>query len=171
MISVTKTSHLELFNFGLNVALREVLYVGQLKVHLSKPHQDAVSRRFKLLSLTNEVLRERNIKKDWTQHRTMNFSSTCLQMHYLKSAQNSGHPPLQVIPPPVPIVHHLPEAAGGVGAVFPGQTSVLFVDELELRQTLLHLALEGLQKNTLHCNAEFKKVSRNAHVYVMDNNS
>lgn len=47
----------ELFDLGLNVTLREVLDVGQLQVHLCQPHQDAVSGRLKLLSLTNKVLR------------------------------------------------------------------------------------------------------------------
>lgn len=51
-------SHLELFYLGLNVTLREVLYVGQLEVHLRQPHQDAVSCRLKLLSLADEVLHE-----------------------------------------------------------------------------------------------------------------
>lgn len=51
-------SHPELFYLGLNVTLREVLYVGQLEVHLRQPHQDAVSCRLKLLSLADEVLYE-----------------------------------------------------------------------------------------------------------------
>lgn len=41
-------------------------------------------------------------------------------------------------------MHHVLESAGGVGAVLPGQTPVLFVDELQLGQALLHLTLEGL---------------------------
>lgn len=42
-------------------------------------------------------------------------------------------------------MHHLSEAARGVCAVLPGQPTVLFVDQLQLRQTLLHLPLEGLR--------------------------
>lgn len=51
-------SYPELFYLGLYVTLREVLYVGQLEVHLCKPHQDAVSCRLKLLPLADEVLYE-----------------------------------------------------------------------------------------------------------------
>lgn len=50
--------YLELFYLGLDVALREVLDVGQLEVHLSQPHQDAVAGCLKLLSLADEVLKE-----------------------------------------------------------------------------------------------------------------
>lgn len=53
-------SHPELFNLGLNITLREVLYVGQLEVHLRQPHQDAVSGRLKLLPLADEVLNEQS---------------------------------------------------------------------------------------------------------------
>lgn len=48
----------ELFYLGLYITLREVLYVGQLEVHLGQPHQDAVSCRLKLLSLADEVLND-----------------------------------------------------------------------------------------------------------------
>lgn len=48
----------ELFYLGLDITLREVLYVGQLEIHLSQPNQDAVSGCLKLLSLADEVLRE-----------------------------------------------------------------------------------------------------------------
>lgn len=46
----------ELFDFSLNVTLREVFYIGQLKIHFCQPHQDAVSGCLKILSLTNKVL-------------------------------------------------------------------------------------------------------------------
>lgn len=46
----------ELLYLGLDVALGEVLDVGQLEVHLSQPHQDAVAGRLKLLPLADEVL-------------------------------------------------------------------------------------------------------------------
>ena len=69
-----------------------------------------------------------------------------LSLYYLESAEDGGHPLLQVIPSSVPIMHHFPESEGGVGAVLPGQTAVLFVDELQLGQALLHLTLEGLQQ-------------------------
>lgn len=48
----------ELLDLGLDVTLGKVLDVGQLQVHLSQPHQDAVARRLKLLSLADEVLEE-----------------------------------------------------------------------------------------------------------------
>lgn len=48
----------ELFYLGLDITLGEVLYVGQLEVHLSQPNQDALSGCLKLLSLADEVLRE-----------------------------------------------------------------------------------------------------------------
>lgn len=64
---------------------------------------------------------------------------------YLEPAQDGRHPPLQVVPSLVAIVHHVLESAGGVGAVLAGQAAVLFVDELQLGQTLLDLPLEGLQ--------------------------
>ncbi len=51
-------SYPELFYLGLNITLREVLYVCQLQVHLSQPHQDAVPCRLKLFSLADEVLNE-----------------------------------------------------------------------------------------------------------------
>lgn len=45
-------------------------------------------------------------------------------------------------------MHHVLESAGGVGAVLPGQTAVLFIDELQLGQTFLYLTLKGLQHKT-----------------------
>lgn len=53
---ILRQTYPELFDLGLNVTLREVLDVGQLQVHLSQPHQDAISGRLKLLSLTDKVL-------------------------------------------------------------------------------------------------------------------
>lgn len=64
---------------------------------------------------------------------------------YLEPAQDGRHPPLQVVPSLVPAVHHVLESAGGVGAVLAGQAAVLFVDELQLGQTLLDLPLKGLE--------------------------
>lgn len=58
----------ELFYLGLDITLREVLYVGQLEVHLSQPNQDAVSGRLKLLSLADEVLREQREKTECFLH-------------------------------------------------------------------------------------------------------
>ena len=66
---------------------------------------------------------------------------------YLESAEDGGHPLLQVVPALVPVVGHLPEATGGVGAVLPGQTAVLLIDQLQLGQTLMDLTLECLQDN------------------------
>lgn len=63
---------------------------------------------------------------------------------HLEPAQDGRHPPLQVVPSLVPAVHHVLESAGGVGAVLAGQAAVLFVDELQLGQTLLDLPLKGL---------------------------
>lgn len=48
----------------------------------------------------------------------------------LEPAQDGGDPLLEVVPSLVASVDHLPEAAGGVGAVLSGQAPVLFVDEL-----------------------------------------
>lgn len=42
-------------------------------------------------------------------------------------------------------MHHFSESTGGVGAVLPGKTTVLFVDELQLGQALLNLTLECLR--------------------------
>lgn len=42
-------------------------------------------------------------------------------------------------------MHHLLQFAGRVGAVLAGQPPVLLVDELQLRQPLMDLPLEGLQ--------------------------
>ena len=64
---------------------------------------------------------------------------------YLQSAEDAGQPLLQVVPALVPVVGHLPQAAGGVGAVLPGQASVLLVDQLQLGQALVDLPLEGLE--------------------------
>lgn len=64
---------------------------------------------------------------------------------YPESAQDGSHPLLQVIPSLVPIMHHLSETTGGVCTVLAGQATILFVDQLQLGETLLHLALEGLQ--------------------------
>lgn len=56
----SKLSHPELFYLCLYVTLGEVLYVGELEVHLSQPHKDTVSCRLKLFSLADEVLQEQN---------------------------------------------------------------------------------------------------------------
>ena len=46
----------QLLDLGVDVALGEVLDVGELQVHLRQPHQDAVLGRLKLLPLADEVL-------------------------------------------------------------------------------------------------------------------
>lgn len=62
-----------------------------------------------------------------------------------ESAENSGHSPLQAVPPQVPLLHHHFESARCVGPVFPGQAAVLLVDQLQLSETLVDLPLERLQ--------------------------
>jgi hypothetical protein len=64
---------------------------------------------------------------------------------YLEPAEDGGHPLLQVIPALVPVVGHFPEATGGVCAVLPGQTAVLFIDRLQLGQALMGLTLKCLE--------------------------
>lgn len=71
------------------------------------------------------------------------LTSTCSS--HLESAEYSGHPPLQGVPPLVPLVDHDFELAGGVGPVLPGQAAVLFVDQLQLSQALVNLPLESLR--------------------------
>lgn len=65
---------------------------------------------------------------------------------HLESAEYRRHPSLQPVPPLVPLVHHHPELAGGVGAVLPSQAAVLFVDELQLSEALVNLPLERLRR-------------------------
>lgn len=123
-----------------------MLDVGQLEVHLREPHQDAVPRRLKLLPLTNEVLF--NQRGFVLKEEPFDPNETSKKQSYLQSAQDGGYPFLQVIPSPVPIMHHFFEAASRVRPVLPGQTAVLLVDEFQLGQILLHLALEGLCPNS-----------------------
>lgn len=61
--------YLELLYFSLHVTLREVLYVGELEIHLRQPHQNAVPGRLELLPLANEVLERKEHK--WKSHRLM----------------------------------------------------------------------------------------------------
>ncbi|TNN53320.1 hypothetical protein EYF80_036474 [Liparis tanakae] len=65
---------------------------------------------------------------------------------YLEPAQDGRHPLLQVVPALVGAVGHLPQAAGGVGAVLPGQAAILLIDQLQLGQALVDLPLEGLKE-------------------------
>lgn len=65
---------------------------------------------------------------------------------HLESAENRSHPLLQAVPPLVPLVDHDFELAGGIGPVLPGQAAVLFVDQLQLSQTLVDLPLERLHR-------------------------
>lgn len=72
---------------------------------------------------------------------------------YPESAENSGHPLLQAVPPLVPLLHHHFEFARRVGPVLPGQPAVLLVDQLQLSEALVDLPLERLQIQTfLHSN-------------------
>lgn len=64
---------------------------------------------------------------------------------HLESAEDGSHPLLQAVPPLVPLVDHDFQLAGGVGSVLPGQTAVLFVDQLQLSETLVNLPLERLR--------------------------
>lgn len=66
----------ELFDLGLDVALREVLDVGQLEVHLRQPHQDAVAGCFKLLPLADEVLEEEQQEVSHTTSWAVNIETT-----------------------------------------------------------------------------------------------
>lgn len=61
-----------------------------------------------------------------------------------EAADDGGDPPLQAVPPPVPLLDQVPQGSGGVGPVLPGQPAVLLVDQLQLGQTLVDLALERL---------------------------
>lgn len=74
MNSTVSLCHLELFYLGLDVALGEVLDVGQLEVHLSQPHQDAVAGRLKLLPLADEVLTEKRTEGLVTTSRAVSHS-------------------------------------------------------------------------------------------------
>lgn len=71
---------------------------------------------------------------------------------HLEPAKDGCHALLQVVPPLVGLVSHLPQTAGRVRTVFSGQAAVLLVDQLQLGQTFLNLSLEGLQKQN---NASF----------------
>lgn len=64
---------------------------------------------------------------------------------YPESAENSGHPPLQAVPPQVPLLHHDFKFTRCVSPVLPSETAVLLVDELQLSETLMDLPLERLQ--------------------------
>lgn len=68
----------------------------------------------------------------------------------LESAEHSGDPPLQGVPALVPFVDHNLEFTGGVGAVFTSQTSVLFIHQLELSQTLVDPPLKRLRIKRKH---------------------
>lgn len=61
-----------------------------------------------------------------------------------EAADDGGRPPLQVVPPPVPLLNHLLQPAGCVRPVLPGQPAVLFVHQLQLSQALMDLPLERL---------------------------
>lgn len=77
----------ELLDLGLDVALGEVLDVGQLEVHLSQPHQDAVAGRLKLLPLADEVLKVKGGAAGGVRHGPVppsRFDST-------ESRLNAGH--------------------------------------------------------------------------------
>lgn len=64
---------------------------------------------------------------------------------HLESAENSGHSLLQAVPPLVPLVDLDFELAGRVGPILPSQAAILFVDQLQLSQTLMDLPLECLR--------------------------
>ena len=64
-------------------------------------------------------------------------------------------------------MHHFSESTGGVGAVLPGKTTVLFVDELQLGQALLNLTLEGLRSKTHTHTHTHIKVLNVTHVYAL----
>lgn len=66
-------------------------------------------------------------------------------LSHLQSAEHGSDPPLQAVPPLVPLVDHDLKFAGSVGAVLSGQTAVLFVDQLQLSQALMNLPLERLK--------------------------
>lgn len=53
---VMRTPHVELLNLVMDVALGEMLHVGELQVQLSQPHQHALSGALKLLPLAGKVL-------------------------------------------------------------------------------------------------------------------
>lgn len=50
-------TYIELPHLVFDVALREVLHVGELEVHLRQPHQDPLTSPLKVFSLRGKVLR------------------------------------------------------------------------------------------------------------------
>lgn len=48
--------YVQLAHLVVSIALREVLHVGQLQVHLREPHQDALPRALEFLPLVGEML-------------------------------------------------------------------------------------------------------------------
>lgn len=58
----------KLFDFGLDITLREMLNISQLEVHLSQPHQYAVSSCLKLLPLANKVLESKQERNNLTNN-------------------------------------------------------------------------------------------------------
>lgn len=87
---------------------------------------------------------------------TQNHAGLCLVMmspdHLItntrqshpEAADDGGRSPLQVVPPPVPLLNHLLQPAGCVRPVLPGQPAVLLVHQLQLGQALVDLPLERL---------------------------
>ena len=65
---------------------------------------------------------------------------------YLEPAEDGRHSAVQRVPAPVALVDHDLELAGPVGAVLPGQTPVLVVDDFQLSESLVNLPLETLKQ-------------------------
>lgn len=59
---------------------------------------------------------------------------------------------MQRVPAPVAFLDHELELTGSVGPVLPGQTPILVVDQLQVRQAFVNLPLETLKdKQDLMC--------------------
>lgn len=157
-----RRSHVQLPHLVLDVALGEVLHVGELQVHLGEPDQDPLAGSLKVLSLRRKVLPEQ-ISTPSTFHpfipifyvqQTIGPCDVVLQprrkflavnIAHLESAENSGHSLLQAVPALVPLLHHDLELARCVGPVLTGEAAVLLVDQLQLREPLVDLPLERLR--------------------------
>lgn len=150
-------THVELPHLVLDVAGGEVLHVGQLEVHLREPHQDPLAGPLEVLPLGGEVLQDQAEPRRCDDVTRPAEAST--RRSYPEAPDDGGDPPLEVVPPPVPLFHHLLQPAGCVRPVLPGQPAVLFVHQLQLSQALVDLPLERLpEPQGLACRALVQRV-------------
>lgn len=87
----SRLHYLELLYFSLNITLRKMLNISELQIHFCQPHQNAVPRSLKLLTLADEMLdvkrKQYKLKTTRSHGDGTTSSNVLLESHFLSAVR------------------------------------------------------------------------------------